>query len=187
MIAICVGHSRPGDMGAVSIGGVSEHVFNQRLARSIAADLIERGRPATVISSYQGSNYSAAMRWLAAEHRRIGATVTVELHFNSSDTAQASGHEWLFWVASTQGRFLAKALDSRMSAAFPELPRRGIKSIHQGDRGAEFLRLTPCPAIICEPFFGSNDRDWDLANNQQDKLAGVIAQGLDDFMVGGSL
>ncbi len=184
MIAICVGHSRSGDKGAVSAGGISEHAYNSRLARILSTVLRERGLPNQVIDSYEGAGYSAAMRWVAKEVRQIGATVAVELHFNSAENLSATGHEWLFWAPSTHGRFLAQALDRQMRAAFPALKARGIKSIHPGDRGAEFLRLTPCPALICEPFFGSNESDWQLAAHSSDKLAGAIAGGLADWIGG---
>ena len=185
MIAICIGHSRPGDGGAVSWGGISEHAYNLQLGRMVVAELLQRGLPATLISAYEGGGYGEAMQWLAAEHRRINAQVTVELHFNSADNPAAGGHEWLFWATSLQGRFLAQALERLMASAFPALARRGIKSIRgRTDRGSGYLRLTPCPAVICEPFFGSCPADWQMAVDHQERIAAVIAGGLAEWLGG---
>ena len=181
MLALCVGHSRPGDSGAVSIGGISEHAFNTRIAAKVCSILTAKGMACAVIDVYQGAGYASAMKWLAQRLTSLKATAAIELHFNCSDTPSATGHEWLFWNSSHEGRVLAKMLDQRMAEAFPKLARRGIKSLGSKDNGAGFLRMTPCPACIAEPFFGSNESDWDLLNSHQDRYAQVIAEGLDDW------
>lgn len=184
MIALCVGHSRPGDSGAESVGGVSEHAFNSRIAAKVASTLTASGMACTVVTAYQGSGYTSAMKWLAEKLRTCKATVALELHFNASDNAAASGHEWLHWHASSQGRALATAIEARMVQAFPMLPRRGVKGIGSKDRGGEFARLTPCPAVLCEPFFGSNKSDWQLISTHQDRYAKVLADALCDWKGG---
>jgi hypothetical protein len=47
--------------------------------------------------------------------------------------------------------------------------------------GAQFLRLTHCPAAITEPIFGSNETDWRLAATQQSKFANGIDEWLDNL------
>ena len=121
------------------------------------------------------------MKWLAETLRVAKATVALELHFNSADTPTASGHEWLFWHGSAAGWDLAKRIESHMAVAFPTLPRRGLKGIYPKERGGEFVRLTPCPAVICEPFFGSCEGDWQLLRSHEDRYAQVLADGLCDW------
>lgn len=181
MIALCVGHSRPGDSGAVSAGGISEHAFNCRIAAAVASILTARGVDCIVLTAYQGQSYGAAMKWLAERLRQAKATCAVELHFNAADNATASGHEWLYWYSSNNGRLLAKLLNQCMQEAFPTLPARGILGRGPKDRGADFLRLTPCPAVIAEPFFGSTESDWDLLSTHQDRYARVLADVLTNW------
>jgi N-acetylmuramoyl-L-alanine amidase len=178
-----VGHSRPGDCGAVSVGGVTERVYNGQLAKVILAKLEEAGQECAVIDSYQGGTYGAAMAWLGRKLTTWKATVAVELHFNFGPQ-EASGHEWLYWHGSPNGRLLARALERNMIMEFPDAKARGIKGIYPKDRGAQFVRATPCPAVIAEPFFGSNARDWRAATMYRSELAAVIARGILDWMGG---
>lgn len=180
MIAICVGHSR-GDGGAVSVGGMNEWHYNRKLGQIILTDLRERGFEAMMIDRYAQAGYSRAMDYLADSLASAKAELVVELHFNAAPNATATGHEWLHWHASVAGRALAQCLDRRMGETFPEHKRRGLVPIRDGDRGARLLQKTHCPAVICEPFFGSNPQDWLLATAHRDLLARVIADGIDDW------
>lgn len=184
-IAICVGHSRPGDSGAVSTGGTSEWDYNSQLAPMIDCRLHAFGWSAIVIDQYQGSNYSDAMTWLAAELRERDVRAAVELHFNAAGAA-ARGHEWLYWHTSTNGSALADALDDAFRAHVSGLTARGTRARTAGQRGTAFLRLTPCPAVIGEPFFGSNADDWAVAENQ-DRIAQAYANGIHSWLSGMSV
>jgi N-acetylmuramoyl-L-alanine amidase len=123
------------------------------------------------------------MQWLAAHLAERGADAAIELHFNSAGES-ARGHEWLYWKTSKSGKRLADSLDYEMRLQFPPVihPARGIKPRNSLDRGAEFLRRPHCPAIIAEPFFGSNAEDWKLATLHKDKVAIAIANGLAEWV-----
>ncbi len=175
MIALCVGHSRQGDCGAIAVNGqTSEYDYNCDLADRII-DKVKL--PVRVYDSYSGNGYTSSMKWLARKLRDDNVDIAVELHFNSA-TPSATGHEWLYWETSEQGRLLARSLRDSMEDSFPTLTSRGIKGRRKGSRGAAFLRLTHCPAVIAEPFFGSNRCDWDLALNHKEGIALSIASGL---------
>ena len=181
-VAICLGHSRKIngriEGGAVSVAGVSEHKFNSELAPLILDHLSSFEIEAFIVSEYEGGGYTAAQKWLASYIKSRGATVAIELHFNSASPA-ATGHEWLFWASSANGRRLAKELDESMLEMFPDFKRRGVKALGSSDRGGEFLKLTHCPAVIAEPFFGSNHEDWrEIGVNGKQNLAQAIAIGL---------
>ena len=102
----------------------------------------------------------------------------IELHFNAA-TPKATGHEWLYWHTSEKGRLFARALRDSFEDCFPQLRSRGIKAKQKGSRGAGFLRLTHCPATIAEPFFGSNNEDWELALKNMEGIATSIAGGIE--------
>lgn len=184
-IAICIGHSRLGydgkrDGGAVSCAPeLQEWDYNRHLACLIAERLHDaHGITVTIVGTYEGTGYRGAMRWLAARLESLGVKLAVELHFNSAESPQARGHEWLHWHASPAGRGLAAELHNHFSLAMTGIPARGVKAVGHGQRGAEFLRLTHCPAVICEPFFGSSSEDWDYARTNPGVLADAMAAGL---------
>lgn len=182
MIAILVGHSRRGDMGALSVDGVAEWHYNSDIARRVRRKLEGLGHEACVISTYPRAGYGSAMAWLRGELSKIQAECAVELHFNSSDDPASHGHEWLHWHASPRGKRLAKALQGRMENTFPALRSRGLVGIDSPQkRGGGFLMQTPCPAVIAEPFFGSNRAEWELFHAERDLYAEVLALGIDDW------
>jgi N-acetylmuramoyl-L-alanine amidase len=183
-IALCIGHSRfigeRRDGGAVAADGkTNEWTFNRFLASLIAEFLHDQhGLNSVIIDAYQGTSYSKAMRWLAAELKEIGGVaLAVELHFNAAN-GKAGGHEWLHWHNSKHATLAAMELHMAVSQALPALKCRGLKPIGASDRGGEFLRLTHCPSVICEPFFGDNPQDWALANGAKESLAIALAAGL---------
>jgi N-acetylmuramoyl-L-alanine amidase len=185
LVALCVGHSRHingrRDGGAVSVGGVSEWEFNRDLAYQIERILREKGVQAFVLDDYRGSGYTDSMRWVASELKARKATVALECHFNSAN-GTAKGHEWLYWGHSKRGKALADALRGAYSEAFPSAVSRGSKPKVSGDRGGEFLKLTHCPAVIAEPFFGSNPQEWQIAASSVTAIAEAMAEGMIDFL-----
>jgi N-acetylmuramoyl-L-alanine amidase len=119
------------------------------------------------------------MRWLANVLADDHARAAVELHFNAAN-GHARGCEWLFWNGSTRGKALASELRTAHRGAFPDQVDRGLKPRGAGDRGALFLRWTPCPAVICEPFFGDNPDEWSVfgGNAGRARLAMAVADGI---------
>lgn len=184
-IAICVGHSRKingrVEGGAVSRANVSEWDYNRDLARMIEGILHEHRIASFVIDSYEGGGYGSAQRWLARQLSERGATLAVELHFNDSDSDSSNGHEWLYWSTSERAKKLASSINAEMCLIVPRIKSRGVKPKTSADRGAEFLRGTHCPAVICEPFFGRNPSDWQIATAEKRGIARAIALGIIDF------
>jgi len=180
MIAICIGHSRKignrYDGGAWSPHlGMNERDFNLKVATKLSAKLTTRGIPSKIFDHYEGRGYGSAMADVARQIKEAGCTVAAELHFNSA-TPSATGHEWLYWHTSTKGKTLAEKSERCFSRLFPNIKSRGIKSKTKFDRGGKFLELTHCPAIILEPFFGSNASDCERITI--DALAEAYANAL---------
>lgn len=184
MIAICIGHSRSGDSGAVSVGNVTEHTFNTALGNRVADLLSDIGQPVEVISGYEGTSYSRAQQWLGNLLKEKGAILAIELHFNAADSPKAQGFEYLYHENSLRGQYLASGILAAHRSRFVGTVCRGIQPIMPGGRGFEFLRRTPCPAVICEPFFGSNQTEWDLYSTDygQKTLAEAYAAGIKSFL-----
>jgi N-acetylmuramoyl-L-alanine amidase len=185
LIAICVGHSRfigaKRDGGAVSAGGVSEWTYNRDLAFAIERILRARGIISFVCDKYEGTGYTDSMRWVASHIKGKQATLALELHFNAA-TGTAKGHEWLYWGTSKDSKRLADCLREAYVKAVPGALSRGSKAKASGDRGGEFLKLTHCPAVIAEPFFGDNPKEWDFASKNQTAIAEAICDGIEEYL-----
>ena len=189
-IALCIGHSRQvkgqPEGGAYSVDGVNEHQYWSTVAPMIEGELAAAGVPSVIVDHYQGTGYGSAMRWLAGRLRELDAAAAIELHFNSA-SPRATGHEWLYWHSSRLGRLLALSLDESFSDEFVAgMHARGAKPRTAGHRGAEFLRLTHCPAVIAEPFFASNATDWRIAVEHRERVAEAIAAGIAAWVRAGS-
>tara|TARA_R100001509_G_scaffold164176_1_gene140815 strand:+ start:545 stop:1246 length:702 start_codon:yes stop_codon:yes gene_type:complete len=182
-VSICVGHSREGDNGAVSVSGESEWNYNEPVAEILAGILRRAGVKVYVHDMYPGKDYSTAMSLLSRALDVENPDCAIELHFNSA-TPNARGFEYLFWEMSAKGRKLAQAFQLEHHKRFPNDRDRGVKSIGFGQNGSLFLRLPNCPCVICEPFFGSSEDDWKLYGNEwgQSDLASMYAMALADFL-----
>lgn len=179
-VGICIGHSRIGDSGAASVGGVSEWNYNVRVADLLQKNLASCGLKATVIRHYPRRSYGEAMTWLSKELKRLKCDVAIELHFNSASSL-ATGHEYLHLENSVNGKRLAACFNRRHKAHYPAQRDRGVKNLSKGERGYEFVhRVTP-PAVICEPFFGSNAMEWNIFKDDHQKLAVAYAEALMEY------
>jgi N-acetylmuramoyl-L-alanine amidase len=177
--ALCLGHGRSGDEGAESVDKTSEEEYNFVIIERVASELRRLGYDVIVISYYEGNGYTAAMTWLAEILHAKGATAAIEFHFNASH-GSTRGHEFLHWNESVRGVTLAKALCKEFDRSFPEHPSRGLKKKSAKDRGALFLSLTHCPAVIAEPFFGDNSEEWHLFSEDDgiDRLVSAYVRGI---------
>ena len=182
-VAICVGHSRQGDTGAVSCGGINEWTYNKKVAEYLKSDLQEYGISSFVVDNYGGTygSYTSSMNWLAKHLKEQKASIAVELHFNAADNEKAEGMEMLHWHSSRIGLSLAEYILKSCQRFFPITKNRGTKRIKKGDRGGMFLHKTHCPSTILEPFFGSNWQDWLTFGDQESTLSQAIALGIKEW------
>ncbi len=179
-VAICVGHSRKGDMGAVSCGHTNEWTYNKKVAEYLKSDLQEYGITSFVVDNYGGTygSYTSAINWLTKHLKEKKASVAIELHFNAAASQDANGMEMLYWGSSRIGLSLAEYVLQGCQKYFPLSRNRGAKGLSKGSRGATFLRNTHCPALITEPFFGTNWQDWIMFADQEATLSQAIALGV---------
>ena len=182
-VSICVGHSREGDNGAVSVSGRSEWNYNEPIAEMLATILRSAGVKVYVHDSYPGLDYTVAMRSLSNALNVESPDCAIELHFNSA-TPNAKGFEYLFWKTSKKGKRLAEIFQRTHRERSPQQRDRGIKAVEFGQRASLYLRLPNCPCLVCEPFFGSSQEDWALFGSEegQSKLADIYAAALTEYL-----
>jgi N-acetylmuramoyl-L-alanine amidase len=182
VIGVCVGHSRGNDKGAVNTDGVNEHKFNRMVGLVAAAKLKKYGHVVHFYDHYEGNSYGAAMSWLAADLKQKAVDVAIELHFNSSSSQKAEGHEWLYWKTSKKSQKLAEVFRKDFAFVYAGRKDRGIKPKDESSRGAAFLSKTHCPSIICEPFFGSNPEETAFFSIKVNELGLLYAAAIHKFL-----
>jgi N-acetylmuramoyl-L-alanine amidase len=170
-IALVIGHNARSP-GAVRVTDqVAEYVWNSRLAEEIqnlnsAQVRVFRRRPAPT--------YLAEVQAVYAEVDAWKADVSCELHFNSY-TSNSTGTETFH--TSAMGRSVALKVQAKMVAALG-LNDRGVKKVAKDGRGYESLVAGQCPAVLTEPYFGSNPGDCARADERFVMLAKAIFAGL---------
>ena len=182
-VAICVGHSRQGDTGAVSCGGINEWTYNKKVAEYLKSDLQEYGISSFVVDNYGGTygSYTSSMNWLAKHLKEQEASIAVELHFNAADNSKAEGMEMLHWHSSRIGLSISEYILKSCQRFFPLTKNRGTKAIKSGDRGGLMLKTPSMPCCILEPFFGSCWQDWITFADQEGTLSQAIALGIKEW------
>jgi N-acetylmuramoyl-L-alanine amidase len=181
LVAICVGHSRRGDKGAVNIKGDSEWKYNSKVAKALKKELKYRGIDSKVYSSYEGKTYREAMDFIKDKLKEDGAELALELHFNAY-TGRAKGCSMLYNSPNSESKRLAEELQFSVLKDFDTIDRR-TKGLNKGDRGLLFAENDYIPTVLCEPFFGDNRQDCELFSDYR-LLASSYANGIEEFLVG---
>ena len=182
-VALVVGHepSAPGADGMFMDGvhriECNEYAFNVGIAGMVKQSLASNDLVEIVdVRRHLVGGYSKMPAWINARN----FDVAIELHYNAAASSSAGGTEMLYWHTSARSKLFAAILQGRVLGAL-KLKDRGTKAITIKDRGAPFLRNTICPAVICEPFFGSNADEMRLAWNSTEKLAAAYVLGITDI------
>lgn len=171
-IGIVVGHTSRSPGAYSPTLAVSEYYWNSDLADMMVEAAKSTGLDVRIFYRDGGGvpkAYHDAEMW--------GAQETVELHFNSFADPAATGTETLHAEGSSKGKPLAASVQKSMVLAL-ELPDRGLVAIGPGGRGWASLTAIAAPAILVEPFFGSNPQDCAVADERKQALAAAIIQGL---------
>ena len=176
-LAIVVGHTkqRPGASSLPPIDQ-SEYPWNTDLARLMLEHAAKTGLNAKTFFrdniGVRGA-YKQAKDW--------GASLVVELHFNSFARPSANGTETLY--GTTVAKPFASAIQQAMLNALG-LRDRGIKD-HSTGRGSSSLTALPnTPTVIIEPFFGSNPDDVATAFSRKSELSKSLVEAAQNFLRG---
>jgi N-acetylmuramoyl-L-alanine amidase len=177
-IALVVGHN-PASQGAVrATDGRTEYDWNGDLAAAIMANAPAMYR---IFRRPSGKGYSAEIRETYAAVDAWGAAASIELHFNGG-AASATGTETLT-SGSSGSRRLAGWIQPAMVGALG-LRDRGIIARGKSDRGGASLHAGRAPAILIEPYFGSNKGDCAAADRNYSALSRAIHQACAAYLKG---
>ncbi|KQI67059.1 hypothetical protein AN189_17710 [Loktanella sp. 3ANDIMAR09] len=165
-IAIVVGHNKAAQ-GAVRVTDKrSEYDWNGQLAEMIRS---HNTAAVKVFHRTPGGGYSAEIDRVYKQVDAWGADCSLELHFNASGSSSVSGGETLSSGTSGSMR-LAKLVRPAVAAALGNKDR-GVKVLSRTDRGGRSLWQGRAPAVLVEPYFGSNVSDCNAADKHMDELA----------------
>lgn len=155
-IAIVVGHTNRRDKGAFSPYLLqSEQPYNLQVAlqlKSLAPNLYD-------VHTHSVQDYYKRQTAMAAKLNVGKYRLAIELHFNAASSPTANGTYCLYWYGSKVGKHVAESISQDIAKRFKTTLRavNGAQAlVNEHDRGYWFTALTNMPAVIVEPFFGSN-------------------------------
>jgi N-acetylmuramoyl-L-alanine amidase len=154
-IAIVVGHTTGADKGAYSAYlKQSEQPFNNAVAQALKC----LAPQSYDVYTHSLQSYYEREKLLADKINKQAYDLVLELHFNAASPA-ANGTEVCYFFNSAKGKKAAQYIAAGLSLAYDTTLRgdKGARAlVNKNDRGYWFIYLPKAPAIIIEPFFGSN-------------------------------
>lgn len=179
-IALVIGH-RKGSQGAYGNCGISEWKFNNKLVKEILAHPLVKGCDNEFEVFYRtdgGSGYTSRMKELHSRIDKWGARVSLSFHFNAASNPKVNGHEVLYH--SSHGEYYAELLNNQFNY-FLHNKDRGTKYVSKGQRGGGFLARGKSYCILAEPFFSSNQCEYNVSGKYRENLVLAYATFLSEI------
>lgn len=175
-ILLTVGHSKLKDgcitsADGTSMGGGNEYKYCKSLSKYVKNALEANGHEVDRVVCPEGQFTKSTEEKsykLAIEHA-TSYDLVIELHLNAASTKTAEGCEVLY--KSVTGKKYATKVQKKLAKVFKD---RGIKKRDD----LYMLNQTKAPAIIIEPFFCTNQKEWLYAKKNKNKIAKLVAKGV---------
>lgn len=175
-IALIVGHNARAQGAVRTTDGRTEYDWCGDLAgaiRDCAPGMY------TILRRSPRASYIAEINEVYAVATGLGVRATVELHFNGG-LVGATGTETLS-SGSAGSRRLAALMQAGICGALG-LRDRGILIRARSERGGESLHASKTvPAVMLEPYFGSNPQDCRAADRHYAALVQAIHRACVDW------
>lgn len=176
-ILLTVGHSKLKNGSITSadgtkFGGGNEYTYCKSLSKYVEKYLEANGHEVDRVVCPEGKftkTTDERTYKLAIEHVTCYDLV-MELHLNAARTKTAEGCEVLY--KSAKGKKYADGIQKQLAKVFKN--RGTVKRDN-----LYMLNQTKAPAIILEPFFCTNPKEWEYASDHKTKIAKLIANGVD--------
>lgn len=183
-VALVVGHNK-NSMGAKNYLGEYEYQFNHRIAKKVRLKMLDKGNDVAIIKRTP-SNYNTEIEQIKYDLSRIGAKVSLHLHFNSY-SGKAKGCEAL--VCAGHGEDIADKFTDILNErfGFKERGMDGVKRLEHGHRGYKMclaLNITGITSVILEPTFANfRNNESKIIFESEDKYVDVICELINSFKV----
>ena len=175
-ILLTVGHSKLKNGSITSadgtkLGGGNEYKYCKSLSKYVKKALEANGHEVDRIvcpeklftTSTQERDYKLAIE------KATRYDLLIELHLNAAENKYAEGCEVLY--KSTNGKKYASKIQKQLAKVFKD---RGIVKRDN----LYILNQTKAPAVLVEVFFCTNPKEWKYAINNKEKIAKLIANGI---------
>ena len=175
-ILLTVGHSKL-KSGAITsadgtkLGGGNEYEYSKSLSSYLKKALQSNGHEVdrVVCPEKTFEKWQQERSYKLAIERATCYDLVMELHLNAANTKKAEGCEVLY--KSTKGKKYADKVQKQLAKVFRD---RGAKK----SDNLYMLNQTKAPAIILEPFFCTNPKEWKYAEKHKAKVAELITAGI---------
>jgi len=177
-VTVSIGHTRDAQGAVSACGKVTEFAYNLIVAKHLKR-FLERSGVRTVVTIERSRAGISEMVRRIASHKPVCA---VELHLNSSVARDANGTENLY--AWNRAYSLAEMVQKRQVQAYGTTSRRLLER-RTGNGSTYLLGLegNGIPAIITEPFFMHNPREWARFKDEHELIAKGISNGVIDWLM----
>ena len=173
-LAIVIGHNSTSQGAVRADTGETEYIFNSRIA-ALMEEYARVKYPDMEVAIFRRQpmgSYSREINRVYGQTDAWGAHLTMELHFNSAASANATGSETL--TSGTPASMAAAVAVNDEVVATLGLRDRGVKTRREG-RGSQSLISGRAPAILTEPFFGSSAKGQKATDETHEEKALAMA------------
>jgi N-acetylmuramoyl-L-alanine amidase len=171
--ALVIGHTAAKSGARNAVYNISEFEFNERLINDLVSTLHDPIETPTIEPNVV---YRKTYSELPNDVNAINPDFVVSFHCNAYNTV-ASGTETLYYHSSTKGKAIAKIFQDNIVHVLG-LSNRGVKGKGTEDRGGYLLRYTKAPAVLLEPFFIDNVKDYDRVISVYDEFLQALRKSL---------
>ena len=175
-ILLTVGHSKLKNGSITSAdgtkyGGGNEYTYCKSLAKYVEKYIEKNGHEVDLVVCPEGkfTKYTEEKTYKLAIEHATNYDLVMELHLNAAVTSTAEGCEVLY--KTSQGKKYADKIQKQLSTVFDN--RGTVKRDN-----LYMLNQTKAPALILEPFFCTNPKEWGYAVEHKVKIAKLIAKGI---------
>ena len=169
-VAVVIGHTKD-SKGASSLYLPAEFDYNSKVAKELKRlnphmyDVFEH-------DTYK-YGYTKMVQKVSDKINQGKYDLVIELHYNAASPS-ANGCETLYYFSSQKGREYAIKFSAGIAGGM-KVHNRGIRAlVNSGDRGFQAVFTPKPPALILEPFFGTNAMDCSKFANRENVYAAVI-------------
>lgn len=175
VISIFIGH-QPGG------GARGERNYNKRVA-FFMAEYLEKCGATVEIFEHRFTSYTKRQKDTIGRMKKAmnpDADVCTELHYDDVDNENVSGHHYQYLGHPELAIAHRDRLEAFLASHGRTSKRRYSDGIYKNKsgNGSGFLKLTPCPACLTEPFMRSNPDDWEFWKGKHAEMALINVEAL---------
>jgi N-acetylmuramoyl-L-alanine amidase len=159
-IAIVIGHNAKSGGAVLAVEPTTNECAYWSIWGKALAEYSDDNVQFEIFNRLPSISYKDEIKEVYGRVDAWGADLSIELHFNAANTA-AKGAETLS-SGSDGSMKLATIIQNRTAEllGLSEKENRGIKVVSKEQRGGPSVHYGQAPAVLLEPFFGSNPEDY---------------------------